>query len=140
MVRFSGKNVDIDVLVLFQELERSPTLLCNAGKASMVDISGKTATVRVAVAEGFVLLGPDAFAKVKDNNVKKGDVLAGRWLVVGISQQKLSQHTSPGNIAHASGPNSCQDHHLSAIPIDTAHIALPRVDCTFFFLSSHDSG
>jgi len=46
------------------------------GGVHMVDVSGKSETVRTAVAVGLVRLGPDAFQKVKDNTLRKGDVVS----------------------------------------------------------------
>lgn len=46
------------------------------GKARMVDIGGKTDTDRKAVAEARVYLSEDLLARIKENNVAKGDVLA----------------------------------------------------------------
>lgn len=46
-----------------------------AGRARMVDVGGKTATRRTAVAEGAVRMSEAAFALVRDNQVAKGDVL-----------------------------------------------------------------
>ena len=52
----------------------------------MVDISGKPDSERTATAEATVLLGPTAFECVRDNAIKKGDVLAGvharNWVCV----------------------------------------------------------
>jgi len=47
-----------------------------SGKATMVDVSDKTSTHRVAVASGRVILGETAFNLVQSNASKKGDVLA----------------------------------------------------------------
>ena len=47
-----------------------------AGRARMVDVGDKVPSSRRAVARGTVLLGPEAFAAVRDNAVAKGDVLA----------------------------------------------------------------
>jgi len=47
-----------------------------AGEAVMVDISGKGITVREAVARGIVKMKPATLEQVKNNSVKKGDVLA----------------------------------------------------------------
>jgi len=46
------------------------------GGVQMVDVSAKADTVRTAVASGRVFLGPEAFSKVSENSVQKGDVLA----------------------------------------------------------------
>lgn len=42
----------------------------------MVDVSGKAETLRTAVAVGRVILGKEAFERVRDNTVQKGDVLS----------------------------------------------------------------
>jgi cyclic pyranopterin phosphate synthase len=47
-----------------------------AGNARMVDVGAKEPTLRVAVAEGWVTLGDDAFRAVVERTAKKGDVLA----------------------------------------------------------------
>lgn len=46
------------------------------GGVQMVDISEKTDSVRSALAAGRVILGNEAFAKVAENSIQKGDVLA----------------------------------------------------------------
>ncbi|MBM6994365.1 cyclic pyranopterin monophosphate synthase MoaC [Paenibacillus sp. DXFW5] len=46
------------------------------GRARMVDISGKSATVRVAVAETKVTMLPSTLVAIKEGRVGKGDVLA----------------------------------------------------------------
>jgi len=45
------------------------------GRARMVDVSGKPATARSAVAEGSIRMSEDAFRLVRDQSVAKGDVL-----------------------------------------------------------------
>lgn len=52
------------------------THLDASGAAHMVDISAKPATRREAVAEGFIHVGAEALAAIRDQAVKKGDVLA----------------------------------------------------------------
>ncbi len=42
----------------------------------MVDISGKTATARTAIAEGFIAMRPETLALVASGGHAKGDVLA----------------------------------------------------------------
>jgi cyclic pyranopterin monophosphate synthase len=46
------------------------------GGVRMVDISEKNNSVRTALATGRVILGREAFEKVADNTIQKGDVLA----------------------------------------------------------------
>ncbi|HEU5466644.1 MAG TPA: cyclic pyranopterin monophosphate synthase MoaC [Gemmatimonadales bacterium] len=45
------------------------------GRARMVDVSGKPATARSAVAEGRIRMSEEAFGLVRDQAVAKGDVL-----------------------------------------------------------------
>lgn len=45
------------------------------GKANMVDVSGKTIQYRQASAEGFIFLSPETVNLIKENKMKKGDVL-----------------------------------------------------------------
>ncbi|MEL0035991.1 MAG: cyclic pyranopterin monophosphate synthase MoaC [Gammaproteobacteria bacterium] len=46
------------------------------GKASMVDVSDKQVTERTARAESVVEMSPSTLALIKNNNIKKGDVLS----------------------------------------------------------------
>ncbi|HEX3275122.1 MAG TPA: cyclic pyranopterin monophosphate synthase MoaC [Gemmatimonadales bacterium] len=50
--------------------------LDEAGRARMVDVSGKPATERTATAEGLIRMSPEAYALVAAKAVVKGDVLA----------------------------------------------------------------
>jgi cyclic pyranopterin phosphate synthase len=45
------------------------------GRARMVDISEKDVVLRIARATGFITLSAEALQLVKDNAIKKGDVL-----------------------------------------------------------------
>jgi len=47
-----------------------------AGRARMVDVSGKDDTVRVAVARGEIHMLPETMARIQEGRIKKGDVLA----------------------------------------------------------------
>lgn len=47
-----------------------------AGEASMVDVSGKAVTTRVACAEGFVAMQPETLTLIRSGGHAKGDVLA----------------------------------------------------------------
>ncbi len=57
-------------------MSQALTHLNARGEAHMVDVSGKEATVRQAVAEGFIRMSPEAREAVRAQAVKKGDVLA----------------------------------------------------------------
>lgn len=52
------------------------THINNAGEATMVDVSTKSTTVRIAQARAEVQLGPEAFQQLLDGTNNKGDVLA----------------------------------------------------------------
>jgi cyclic pyranopterin phosphate synthase len=54
----------------------SLTHIDEQGKASMVDVSEKPATVREARAFARVLMQPTTLAQIQANSLKKGDVLA----------------------------------------------------------------
>lgn len=45
------------------------------GKANMVDVGAKTDQKRVAKATGHITLNPETVQLIKDNSMKKGDVL-----------------------------------------------------------------
>jgi len=47
----------------------------SAGKAKMVDVSNKSTQIRTASASGHITLAPETIALIRDNQVKKGDVL-----------------------------------------------------------------
>ncbi len=46
------------------------------GRADMVDVGEKSETRRTAVAEGRVRMKPETLQIIRDNNAKKGDVIA----------------------------------------------------------------
>jgi cyclic pyranopterin phosphate synthase len=52
------------------------THLDAAGAARMVDVSGKAATLRKAVATGHIAMSPAALTAIRDGAAAKGDVLA----------------------------------------------------------------
>lgn len=52
------------------------THLDDAGAAHMVDVSGKAATAREAVATGRIAMSPEAAAAIRTGTALKGDVLA----------------------------------------------------------------
>ncbi len=47
-----------------------------AGNARMVDIGGKSAARRIAVASGIITMSDEALQAIREGSVKKGDVLA----------------------------------------------------------------
>ena len=50
--------------------------LNQSGEANMVDVSGKTDTHRVAIAQSRIRLGAEIMAKVHEQTIAKGDLLA----------------------------------------------------------------
>ncbi len=47
----------------------------NEGKANMVDVANKPDQKRIAIATGFIKLQPETLKLVKENQIKKGDVI-----------------------------------------------------------------
>ncbi|NWR93211.1 MOCS1 protein, partial [Furnarius figulus] len=64
------------------------------GRATMVDVGGKPDSIRSAVAGAVVLLGEKAFGMVRQNQMKKGDVLAVAQ-IAGIQGAKLTSQLIP---------------------------------------------
>lgn len=57
-------------------LDQLTHINAESGKSEMVDVSDKVITKRIAIAEGKVMLGKQVFRLVRDNQMRKGDVLA----------------------------------------------------------------
>ncbi|OXB76622.1 UNVERIFIED_CONTAM: hypothetical protein H355_014513 [Colinus virginianus] len=64
------------------------------GRATMVDVGGKPESRRTAVAVAIVRLGEKAFGMVRQNQMKKGDVLAVAQ-IAGIQGAKLTSQLIP---------------------------------------------
>ena len=65
-----------------------------SGEARMVDVTEKDATVRVAVAEGRVVMQPATLALILSGDAKKGDVL-GTARIAGIMAAKRTHELIP---------------------------------------------
>ena len=65
-----------------------------SGEARMVDVTEKDATVRVAVAEGRVVMQPATLALILSGDAKKGDVL-GTARIAGILAAKRTHELIP---------------------------------------------
>jgi cyclic pyranopterin phosphate synthase len=76
------------------------THLDDAGRARMVDVTGKTPTVREATAAGLVECSPHVVSALRDGTVPKGDVLAVAR-VAGIAAAKRTPELLP--LAHTIG-------------------------------------
>jgi cyclic pyranopterin monophosphate synthase len=66
----------------------------NKGKAVMVDVGEKISQLRIAKASGHILLEPDTIMLIRDNLLKKGDVLTVAQLA-GISAAKKTSDLIP---------------------------------------------
>jgi cyclic pyranopterin monophosphate synthase len=66
----------------------------STGKAVMVDVGNKENQMRIARASGHILLAPETIILIKDNLLKKGDVLTVSQLA-GISAAKKTSDLIP---------------------------------------------
>ena len=64
------------------------------GKAIMVDVGDKPNQIRVAVAEGFIKLSDETVKLIKENTMKKGDVLTVAE-IAGIQAAKRTSELIP---------------------------------------------
>ena len=62
----------------------------NKGKAVMVDVGAKENQLRIAKASGHIILAPDTIRLIKDNLLKKGDVLSVAQIAGICSAKKTS--------------------------------------------------
>ena len=70
------------------------THIDESGEARMVDVSGKDATVRTAIAVGNVVMTPETLALIRSGDSKKGDVL-GTARIAGIMAAKRTHELIP---------------------------------------------
>lgn len=68
--------------------------LTAAGTAHMVDVGEKEKTHRVAIAEGYLEMSPEALAALVEGNLKKGDALAAAR-IAGIMAAKRTWELVP---------------------------------------------
>ena len=68
--------------------------LDESGQASMVDVSAKARSLRVAVVEGRIILGRKTLALIRRNQIQKGDVLSVAR-IAGIQAAKQTQMLVP---------------------------------------------
>jgi cyclic pyranopterin phosphate synthase len=85
------------------------THLDHEGAAHMVDVGGKPATARRAVASGRIAMSPQALAAIREGNAPKGDVL-GTARIAGIMAAKRTGELIP----------LCHPLSLEAVTIDFA--------------------
>ena len=74
--------------------EKTLTHIGASGEARMVDVSDKSVTDRIAVAEGCVLMSKTTLDLVVSGNAKKGDVL-GTARIAGIMAAKRTHELIP---------------------------------------------
>jgi cyclic pyranopterin monophosphate synthase len=84
------------------------------GEAHMVDVSGKDATARIAIAEGFVRMRPETLALIRDGTAAKGDVLA-TARIAGIMAAKRTAELIP----------LCHPLAISKVTVDFEETAAP---------------
>ncbi len=70
------------------------THIDESGNARMVDVGGKPATARVAIASGRIRMSPEALSAIRDGNVPKGDVFAAAR-IAGIMAAKRTADLIP---------------------------------------------
>lgn len=74
--------------------EKKLTHIDSKGKAVMVDVGDKPQQIRIAKAKGKIKLSPDTVKLIKENNMKKGDVL-GIAQIAGIQGGKQTSSLIP---------------------------------------------
>lgn len=97
------------------------------GRAHMVDVSTKEPSLREAVAEAQVVLGPALLGRILDHDLRKGDVL-GVARLAGIAATKLTSQLIP--LAHP----LALTHTAVVLEPDTVAGVL-RIECT---VRAHD--
>ncbi|MCK9268950.1 MAG: cyclic pyranopterin monophosphate synthase MoaC [Bacteroidales bacterium] len=62
-----------------------------SGKARMVDVGGKPDQVRTATAQGFIRLKPETVTLIRENKMKKGEVLTVAEIAGVMAGKKTSE-------------------------------------------------
>jgi cyclic pyranopterin phosphate synthase len=100
--------------------DKTLTHFDDQGHAHMVDVSEKSVTDRVAIAEGLVRMSPETLALISEGRAKKGDVL-GVARLAGIMAAKKTADLIP----------LCHPLALTRVAVDlTLDPALPGVRIT----------
>jgi len=101
-------------------MSKTLTHTTDDGTIQMVDVTGKSETDRLAVAEARVIMAPETLDLIRSNGLKKGDVLSTARLA-GIQAAKQTGLLIP----------LCHPLALNAIDVDcTLDAALPGVRIT----------
>ncbi|MFQ5486653.1 MAG: cyclic pyranopterin monophosphate synthase MoaC [Desulfobacterales bacterium] len=75
------------------------------GRVRMVDVTEKSSSVRVAIAQGIIAMNPDTFERIQNKSVKKGNVLETARIAGVLAAKKtadLIPMCHPLNITHVS--------------------------------------
>jgi cyclic pyranopterin phosphate synthase len=75
-------------------MKKTLTHVDSSGKAKMVDVGNKPDQLRTAVAEGFIRLKKETVELIRENGMKKGDVLTVAQ-IAGIQAAKLTSNIIP---------------------------------------------
>lgn len=87
----STKTTQTSSSIRFYSTSNNFTHIDLEGKAKMVDVTDKTSTDRVALAAATVYVGPKISKLIKENSLKKGDVLTVAQLAGIIGAKKTSE-------------------------------------------------
>lgn len=85
-------------------MTHSFTHIDEQGNVRMVDVSSKSATFRTAVAQGAITMRPETLEMIKNQTVKKGNVLEAARIAGIMAAKKTSElipMCHPLNITHA---------------------------------------
>ena len=88
------------------------------GQAHMVDVGGKAATHRIAIAQGRIVMNPATLAIILAGNAKKGDVL-GIARVAGIMAAKKTSDLIP----------LCHSLALTRVTVEFTHDEISSMTC-----------
>ena len=75
-------------------MQKELTHINSSGKATMVDVGDKANQKRIAKAEGFIKLSEETLNLIRENNIKKGDVLTVAE-IAGIQAAKQTPNLIP---------------------------------------------
>ena len=90
----SETSMPLKVISRYKSTDTKLSHVKEDGKASMVNVGGKDPTRRIAVASCRVFVGEDVFNAIKENNLKKGDLLTVSK-VAGIMAAKKTSELIP---------------------------------------------
>jgi cyclic pyranopterin phosphate synthase len=98
--------------------------ITETGKANMVDVTGKPDQLRTATASGHIRLGAETLAQIRENGLKKGDVLTVAE-IAGIQAGKRTSELIP--LCHPLAINKLD---VKAAPDETGVTVTSLARCT----------